>query len=297
MDPDSREMKPVDPPPDRMITLHLDGRLRRFHLYVPPGGRSCDPCPVLVLLHGRYGSAARIQKETGLATLAGRAGLAVVVPEGVKRSWADGRGLSPADRLGIRDTVFLGRVLDMLQDLLPGKVGEVFLAGHSNGGFMAQSLAVEFPGRFAALGIVAAALSHEQAARLRPEAAVPILVMHGTADPVIPYSGIQRPEGGTLPAEETARRWAVCNACGETVTIEAKGDLRAGMSFRALRYGRPDVSHPVLFYRIEGAGHNWPGTRVPSTSGLFGPVCVDLPASRILLDFFEQIRTRQDEGA
>ncbi len=237
-----------------------------------------------------------MEKETGLCTMAGRAGFAVVLPEGAKRSWADGRGISPADRLGVRDTVFLGRILDRLEELLPKGAGEVFLVGHSNGGFMAQRLAVEFPGRFAALGLVAAALSVEQAERLRPEAAVPILFMHGTADPVIPYGGIQRPEGGTLSAEETARRWAVCNACGQAVTIEEQGGLQAGMSFRALRYGRPDATSPVLLYRLEGAGHDWPGTRAPSTSGLFGPVCIDFPASRILMDFFERVRVRQGAG-
>ncbi len=231
-----------------------------------------------------------MRKETVLSAMAGRAGFAVVFPEGVKRSWADGRGISPADRLGVRDTVFLDRVLDRLPDLLPGGAGMVFLAGHSNGGFMAQSLALAFPGRFAALGVVSAALSSEQAEKLRPEAAVPILFMHGTADPVIPYDGIKRSEGGTLPAEETARRWAVCNACGEAVTVEEGGVLQAGMSFQALRYGRSGASHPVLLYRIDGAGHDWPGTHAPSTSGLFGPVCGGLPASRILLDFFERIR-------
>lgn len=295
MTPDGRDTRRADLLSDRVVTLRVDGRPRRVHLQAPPGGRSGESYPVLVLLHGRYGSAARMEKETGLSAIACRAGFAVVVPEGVKRSWADGRGISPADRLGVRDTLFLGRILDRLPDLLPGGAGDIFLAGHSNGGFMAQRLAVELPGRFAALGVVAAALSHVQAARLRAEAALPVLLMHGTADPVIPYGGTARSEGGTLSAEETARRWARCNGCGEAVTVEEEGRLRAGMSFQALRYGRPDATHPVLLYRIEGAGHDWPGTRAPSTSGLFGPVCDDLPASRIVLAFFERLRARPGE--
>jgi len=267
-------------------TLELDGRTRRYHVCDIRKPGVSDPAPLLIVLHGRYGNSSRIQMETGLSALAGRSGFVAVYPEGVKRSWADGRGISGADLLGVQDTVFLDLMLSNLERCIPVDPAAIFLAGHSNGGFMAQRMAVEFPGRFAAVGIVAASLSYFLSGKLTPRAGVPILFIHGTADPVIPFPGKGRGEGKTLPVEASVRRWALCNGCGGEATIDKQGTLSAGMSYQVLRFGPRDASKPAVLYRIDGAGHDWPGSPAPSKSRVFGPFCPDLQASRIVMDFF-----------
>lgn len=55
------------------------------------------PIPMLVALHGRFGTGVTMSKQTKLNDLSDQKGFIVLYPDGYKRSWADGRGNSPAD--------------------------------------------------------------------------------------------------------------------------------------------------------------------------------------------------------
>jgi polyhydroxybutyrate depolymerase len=162
---------------------------------------------------------------------------------------------------------------------------------------MAQRLAVDFPGRFHGLAVVSATLSHVLSARLTPEAAVPALFIHGTEDPVIPYAGKNKGDGPTWSAEETARRWADCNGSRLSGEKEEKSVLPSGMAVTVHQWLDKGGRILATLCSIKGSGHDWPGIPFPSTSGVFGPLCKDLSASRMILDFFSLLRSEPNHPA
>lgn len=81
--------------------LH-QGRERKYYIYNPQPKKE-DLKPLVVILHGRFGSGLQVMKQTEFHALAEENNLILIYPDGYKKSWADGRGGTPADRNGIDD--------------------------------------------------------------------------------------------------------------------------------------------------------------------------------------------------
>jgi polyhydroxybutyrate depolymerase len=73
----------------------------------------------VLLLRGRGGTAAGLARISQFDTLADREGIVAVYPEGVERSWGDGRGTSPAEQQHVDDVGFLAAVIDDARDERP----------------------------------------------------------------------------------------------------------------------------------------------------------------------------------
>ncbi len=147
---------------------------------------------------------------------------------------------------------------------------------------MAQRLACELPGRFAAIAAVAALVYPLDCAS---DAPVPIIAFHGTADACVPYEGGRTACGrGNLPvpaAGTSLVNWARHNGC------EAEpGRSRATDHVRLIAYGRercPDGAEALL-YAIDGGGHTWPGSvAVPR----LGETTDEIDATELIWAFFE----------
>ena len=163
--------------------------VRRYHVHLPYNYEASNFLPLLIALHGRLGTGKKMIKQTGFSGIADREGFIVVYPEGFKRGWADGRGITHADKRGVNDVAFIDRLIKVLQEKFSIDHTRIYVAGHSNGGFMAQRLAIERSHKFAAVAVVAASLSEWLASRFTPGRPMPILFIYGTTDPVTPYEG------------------------------------------------------------------------------------------------------------
>src|SRR4029079_2491638 len=96
------------------------------------------------------------------------------------------------------DVGYLDAVIDDVEQRYNIDTRRVFVAGHSNGGFMAHRLACDSADRVT--GIVSlAGVTWEAAALCQPSAPVAVLQVHGDHDDTIPFSG-------TL-SEPLAVRW------------------------------------------------------------------------------------------
>ena len=91
--------------------LEHGGRTRTFLSIVPEGP---GPFPVVLALHGRLGTGTQMLKLSGLAPLGQRERFMVVAPDGIGRSWADGRNTSPASKEGVDDVGFLVALVESL---------------------------------------------------------------------------------------------------------------------------------------------------------------------------------------
>jgi polyhydroxybutyrate depolymerase len=232
--------------------LDFGGLPRTYVLHVPPGGH---PSALVVNLHGAGATGGGQEALTNYDAVADAHGFAVVYPDGIDLSWADGRGASPSDRRGVDDVGFISSLVVKLVSDLGIAPGRVFATGMSAGGFMANRLACDRADLFAAIAPVAGTLG--VAAACNPSRPVAVLLTHGTADGVVPFlGGVMTGLGGesdVLGAPTLVDRWRSIDGCSDAPVQDALGPQTIRVTSSSCAAGTA-----VQFTRIEGGGHTWP---------------------------------------
>jgi polyhydroxybutyrate depolymerase len=252
--------------PDRTVEVALrhEGRDRPFLLHAPAS--AARAAPLVVELHGRGVAPLMFDMWTGYTALSDEAGFVLVMPSAVGEIWNDGRSGGPV-RNRADDVGYLLAVVDHLVAAGTVDPTRVYLVGMSNGANMAGRLAWERPERIAAIGQVAGTAAVGVVGSPAPAAPVPVIQIHGTRDRANPYEGGRRSgvvmrllvrgaSGPVVSVDAWAERWVDVNRATAMPT-EAIG---ADVSVR--RWSGPTTASDLAFYRIEGAGHTWPGARV-----------------------------------
>lgn len=109
-------------------------------LYVPDGLPA--QAPLVVMLHGGFGSAAQAERAYGWDRLADTAKFAVAYPDGLGRAWNAGGGCcgrSAAD--GVDDVGFVAAAVSDIARQVDVDPKRVYATGISNGGMMTYALA------------------------------------------------------------------------------------------------------------------------------------------------------------
>ncbi|MDF3822128.1 PHB depolymerase family esterase [Leptospira sp. 96542] len=245
---------------EKTISLPIEGRTRTFLIHYPKKWKG-EKIPLIIALHGRLGNGAYMINQTKLDVLSDEKNVIVVFPDGFRRSWADGRGSTPADEHKVNDVRFIESVAKyMIQE---GSVDPsfIFLLGHSNGGFMAQRLALEKPELWRGVLSVSSQLSVFALKLKTPKTPVSVGILVGTADPIVPYSGGYVKDGGEiLSAEDSFLRWKNWNGCEgekkETVTTPEEG-----LRIETITYSGCNANTKIKLYKMIGVGHVWPGEK------------------------------------
>jgi polyhydroxybutyrate depolymerase len=263
---------------------------RRYHVHLPSNYEVSNSLPLLIAFHGRLGTGEKMIKQTGFNGIADREGFIVVYPEGFKRGWADGRGITHADKQGVDDVAFIDKLIKVSHERFSIDSTRIYIAGHSNGGFMAQRLAFERSHQFAAVAAVAASLSELLASRCAPSRSMPILFINGTADPVTPYEGGRQPGGArVLSVEDTVKMWANFNGCKKSPEVQEIHGLDSSPLVSVFTYAPCQNHTRVKLYRIEGGGHVWPGEPESLSKSEVGKMNREIDASEEIWRFFKSI--------
>ena len=153
-----------------------------------------------------------------------------------------------------QDVGYLDAVVDYLREQFAGAAAPLCVSGMSGGARMACRLGSVGRNRVALIGAVAGLRAP---ATERLEHPVRVLAFHGTADRINPYGG-----GATgrwrESVPEAASAWAKAN--GQPTEPERSTITPA---LTRLSYGPTDDPGAVTLWVCEGAGHTWPGTRLP----------------------------------
>ena len=211
-------------------------------------------------------------------------GFVVAYPDGIDLSWADGRGASIPDRQGIDDVGFLAALIDRLSVEYGIPPGRVFVTGMSAGAFMANRLACDRADLISAIAPVAGTLG--AGVPCAPSRPVSVLQIHGTADPVVPYTGggmVGR--GGPseiLSAPALAALWAAVDGCPGALTAQAPAPGEIQRSVAAGCAGGTEVA----LVSIDGGGHTWPAGRFALAAAVVGPTSQAINASQASAQFF-----------
>ena len=148
---------------------------------------------------------------------------------------------------------------------------------------MSFLLACELSDRITAIGGVAGAyhLPWNACETSRP---MPVIAFHGTEDPIVPYEGrIINRHNATLPnLPAWILEWVQRNDCDPTPI-----DLPTSGNVKGVQYIHPNGEGDVVFYAIEGGGHQWPGGEsVPEW--IAGRAIEDIDATRVMWEFFRK---------
>lgn len=271
---------PRDPDPvpvgDSIRTLDIGGLLRGTIVHRPEG--LAEPAPLVLVLHGGFGSAKAAQQVYGWDELADRHGFVVAYPDGARRSWNAGDCCGAAEEERVDDVAYLEAVIDDLAAVLPIDSRRVFAAGMSNGGMMTYRLACDTD-RLAAIAVVAGTLVTD-CADADP---VSVLAIHGLDDSTVPFDG--GPGRGAVevdgpPVPDILASWSAAARCEAPVERESPPIAE---SLAACADGRA-----VELVTIADAGHQWPGSERSRSQELLGadPPSPALDATARAWEFF-----------
>ncbi len=263
-------------------TLVSAGHKREYLLYVPKSYDRTRPAPLVISLHAAMNWPAFQQRLTQWNTVADENGFLVVYPGGLgtgPKTWYMEGWRHPATMPDVR---FIAALLDTLEAHYNIDPTRIYADGMSNGGGMALALSCTLSGRIAAVGEVSAAqsLPSSWCADSTP---VPLLEMHGTADPFVPYDGAGA--GAITPRPfPNIRRWVADWARRNRCAPKAADSTVAADVVRTA-YTHCARGADVVLYTMRGAGHQWYGGR-PLPRWIVGPTTNSVDATRLLWAFY-----------
>jgi len=266
----------------------VDGLSRSFVVYIPATGNILQSLPVLISLHGRFGTGEQMMHFADFRQLADKEKFIVVCPDGIDKSWNAGLK-TPANRKGVNDVKFIDQLITYALAKYNGDAKRVYVTGMSNGGFLASRLACELPGRIAAIAAVGASMDKYQ--NYHPTKPVPVLYIQGTKDPLVPFDGGAK-RGGARGAiyshAEILKLWIDADGCAETPVITNFPDNAGdGTSIIKEEYTNVKTGVKVVGYTVTNAGHTWPGGTQYLPKMMIGSVSHNMNACEVIWAFFK----------
>lgn len=280
------EAQAEDAPTDSVRSLVSGGLSREFILH-RPANAGPGPLPLVIALHGALQPAGMMQRYLDLDAIADREGFIVAYPKGMNLLWNDGRssiaGFIPL--LHKRDD---GRfVLDVLDTLVAEGIADpsrAYLMGFSNGGFLTAYVACNYSDRFQAYATMMMTVPVGYTESCRPAKPVPILLMNGTYDPIVPMFGRPTPGARLMSADATAALFARLDGC-------AAPQVDSAPHARITRWNDCAPGAAVAYYEIAG-GHQPPAQSTDAVdalaSVLLGPRRSGLDAPEEIWSFFKR---------
>ncbi len=236
----------------REQTLAVGGRERTYSIFRPAPLDRRMPVPLVVVLHGGFGTGSQAEKSYHWDEEATAQGFVVAYPDGVRRSWnAGGTCCGPAFKDNVDDVGFLDDLIRTVSAAENIDRRRIYITGISNGAAMAYRYACDGHQKVAAIGSVSGTMPGGCSSP-RP---VSVMEIHGLQDQNIPFTGGVGEKGVTHidwpPVETTLDHFRRADDCGKPV-IQSKGVIEC--SDAACAGGRA-----VSLITIADAGHQWPG--------------------------------------
>jgi polyhydroxybutyrate depolymerase len=230
----------VSPAPgDHTLYLNWQGVERTYEVHAPTRYRPEAAVALVIALHGRPSSAARLRRTTGLDAVAEREGFLVAYPNGIDGRWNALGCCGEADDVG-----FVRAVVDHLVKTWGADPRRVYATGFSDGARMSYELAVKASDTFSAIAPVSGGFDRGPALTdtgYKPTAPVSVVAFTGNGDRIANqiYYGISR-----------WHRNVGCTA-GEPVWVDK--DQTVNRTAAKCANGSE-----VVDYVINKMGHAWP---------------------------------------
>lgn len=265
--------------------LVWEGRTRTYRVFVPSTYEPGTPAPLVLGLHGGFGSGEQFQRDNGLNRALTQRGMLGVFPDGVHgpgrgiRTWNAGNCCGWSAASGVDDVGFLAALVAKVERRYDVDPARRYALGHSNGAMMSYRLACELPGTFAAIGVVEGAIDDTHPCRSRHR--MNVLIIHGRQDTNVPWdggvgTGSSRVDYASVP--QALDRWQRIDHCDGTWTATTAGALRTKDADGC------DPGGAVRLRALADGNHEWPGGA--DRAFVAGSPSDALDATADALDFF-----------
>lgn len=259
-------------------TLNRGGRERSFNVYIPEGYDGQSRQPLLIAMHGGFGTGAIFEEQARFAPVADRYGYIVAYPNGVWRAFNAGTCCGEPAEDNIDDVGFVAEVVEKVSSRYCVDKDRVYATGFSNGAMMAHRIACERPDLFTAFASVAGTIMVESCPAEEP---TPALLIRGRADEHIPWEGGMVNETYRRSMEEVVSIIAERNQCSS----KAKVTFKNGDAVCKTLQG---CAARLTYCGIANTGHQWPGGKTV-LGFMLGPNTKDYDATGQIFRFFEQV--------
>jgi polyhydroxybutyrate depolymerase len=258
--------------------IDVGGVRRTFIVYRPASLPAA--APLVVMLHGGFGSGSQAEKSYGWDAEADSGHFVVAYPDGLNRAWNTGGGCcGTPGRTNVDDIGFITAMVSAIEHQIPVNANRVYATGISNGGIMAYTLACHTT-IFAAIGPDSAT----ELGSCPVPAPLSVIHIHGTADKNIPYQGgegdgVAHIDGPAIPALNAT--WRGIDHCAAPVITTAGVVTTSTATCPAGR--------TVELITIAGAGHQWPGAIPDRLAQILlhtDPPSTALNATQVIWQFF-----------
>lgn len=185
------------------------------------------PKPVFIWLHGLRNPDNPMRSFPKLDGLAVREGFVAVYPSAYRGSWnyvtQSGGRIEHIGEALVDDVGFLRKLLDTLIAEKIADPARVYIAGASQGGFLAYSLACEMPDRVAVIAPLLANMTEAQITACKPARIPAIAVIASPGDGNVLYDGGLDATGRMTSIPETMEFWRKLHGCtGQTFSLMPK---------------------------------------------------------------------------
>ena len=270
-----------------------NGKKRDFRV-VNPDLSERNPVPLVIVLHGGGGNMNQVERFTGFTTYAKIEKFIVAYPQGLYTQWNDGREIfqSRTHRKKTDDTGFISKMIDAIGGKYNIDKGRVYVAGISNGGFMALRLACELSHKITAVAAVTATMNKYLGKTCVLKSPVSVLIINGTDDPLVPYNGGhvrvgRKKRGRILSTEKTIEKFRDLNDCKKNrLKVSFMDSIDDGTKIQKKVY-KCGNSVEIGLYQVIGGGHTWPGGPQYLPEKAIGKVSKEFDATELIWEFFK----------
>ncbi|MFC2176221.1 T9SS type A sorting domain-containing protein [Bacteroidota bacterium] len=261
-------------------TIVHDGLERAYILYVPANYSEAAAAPLVINFHGHTSNSQEQMFYGDFTKIAEAEGFIVVHPMGTldfqnEPYWNAGFGGA------VDDVGFTESLIDSLSAQYNIDQARVYSTGMSNGGYMSYTLACELSNRIAAIASVTGSMTTAQLNSCSPSRAVPVMEIHGTADPTVLYEG----KGFSESIPDVIDYWVDFNNCSAepVITQVPNYNTNDGCTATHYVYKAGDDGVEVEHYKIVDGAHTWPGAPIN-----IGVTNRDIDASEKIWEFFNK---------
>ena len=261
----------------------VGGVYRNYIIHLPTGYNASNAYPLVLNLHGYTSNASQEELYTEMDASADANGYIVVYPNGIGNYWNSWG--PPGATYGADDVLFLSTLIDTISADYHVNPKRVYSCGISNGGYMTYSLACNIASKLAAVASVSGTLSNYTYSNCNLERKIPVLHIHGTADPIVPYA---TGAANSIGAEQTVAFWRDTDACANiSDTIDLPNtNLADSSTVQLISYQNCPSNNEILFYKIINGGHTWPGGLIDVPA--YGNTNRDISATEVIWAFFNR---------
>ena len=233
------------------FSLTHNGINREFLVFTPSTYNSAYAFPVVLNFHGFGGTINDYALYASMQTIAETEGFILVYPQGSLMNGYSHWNPSlpgPTNKSNADDFGFIEALIQQLSNDYSIDSEKIYACGYSNGGMMSFGLANHKSNLIAAVASVSGAMLETDNTPNHP---MPVLMIHGTSDGVIPYIG----NNDYTSVESTLSFWINFNS---TDSIPNSNSITSGgnsIEYKSYSNGNNGVS--VEHYKINQGGHEW----------------------------------------